>query len=534
MALWDKINKLKDDVVGTVNTVVGGNAEQEELTKSIHDMFEPKLGISIGTKPFAFKENTFVYGNTEYSYSQVSQVKIVNMSTGIVGGSVQVMLADGKLLNLVFEPYQKDRFIKAMTYANEQISLLNGTSAKYVLPANTGSKLEVYESYAQLCYIPSGIKNVMSNAMRSGSVDTVMRFNEMTISLSTLSNELLIGHKGNNYSLPLNAEYLDLAQEVIAYMEEVKASNSDSMAIPEKVQEQWKNETGENKEFALCGAKLEIPQSMDIFNSYRLKFRELACECADYAKQEYKKRVFNLQTYIDFFPEIYGFYFAAMVDKAMEVFVAEGVWSVTRDTFLNEHTDQFHLAMDEFKVTLDSVTLTMQNNQQAVQSVMNFVPHVQGGGFGLKGAAKGIASATAFNLVRDAAESGLANSVCTLNQAQQKELYDRINQDKLFEFVFVDYWRVFISLIYKLRQNGKDIWWYTDEQTKQASNIFANLSNPNFPQDQVLSVFIDILKTNPYNADYHKFMIMRFGANEETEAIKNYFGFTDFENPRMN
>ena len=59
------------------------------------------------------------------------------------------------------------------------------------------------------------------------------------------------------------------------------------------------------------------------------------------------------------------------------------------------------------------------------------------------------------------------------------------------------------------------------------------MSNPNFPQDKLLDVFLDILKTNPYKAEYHKFMISRFGENEETTAIKNYFGYTDFDHPRI-
>lgn len=84
-----------------------------------------------------------------------------------------------------------------------------------------------------------------------------------------------------------------------------------------------------------------------------------------------------------------------------------------------------------------------------------------------------------------------------------------------------------------LNKNGKTIWYPTNTTTQQASNIFTNMSNPNFPQDKLIDVFLDILKINPYNAEYHKFMISRFGENDETTAIKNYFGYTDFDNPRI-
>ena len=62
-------------------------------------------------------------------------------------------------------------------------------------------------------------------------------------------------------------------------------------------------------------------------------------------------------------------------------------------------------------------------------------------------------------------------------------------------------------------------WWLTNETTQQANNIFQNMSNPNFPQDKLLDVFLDILKTNPYNTEYHKFMLSRFGEQYVTERV---------------
>ena len=59
------------------------------------------------------------------------------------------------------------------------------------------------------------------------------------------------------------------------------------------------------------------------------------------------------------------------------------------------------------------------------------MPNLVGGGFGIKGAAKGIAKATVFNLVRDGAESALVGSM-NISGTQKAELYGRIRQDILF------------------------------------------------------------------------------------------------------
>lgn len=71
------------------------------------------------------------------------------------------------------------------------------------------------------------------------------------------------------------------------------------------------------------------------------------------------------------------------------------------------------------------------------------------------------------------------------------------------------------------------------KRQQQAKNIFENLSNPNFPQDKIAEAFIQIIEINPYNVDYHKFMTSKFGETEETINIRNYFGFTNLENPRI-
>ena len=75
------------------------------------------------------------------------------------------------------------------------------------------------------------------------------------------------------------------------------------------------------------------------------------------------------------------------------------------------------MAIEEYMVTTESVELTVQANQNRVSTAMSFVPNLVGGGFGVKGAAKGIATATAFNLVRDGAEAGLLKGASQINQA---------------------------------------------------------------------------------------------------------------------
>ena len=129
--------------------------------------------------------------------------------------------------------------------------------------------------------------------------------------------------------------------------------------------------------------------------------------------------------------------------------------------------------------------------------------------------------------------ASVVKSAANIHPAQQQELYGRVNPKELMDKVFIDYWHVFLTLVFTFNQNGKNIWWPTPEIDQQAANIFQNTSNPNFPQDKLLSAMYSLLKINPYNAEYYRFIMTRFGVTKEITAIKDYFGYTSFNDPRI-
>ena len=537
MGLFDKLSDSVKKVANNASQVVGNISSQQTQRETaqnkgehtIYEAFSPIYGRGV---KYVFTENSLIYGGTEYPYSGLSEITMVNAPQPLTNGVAQVN-ASGKVLTLAYDYNQRDRFAEILTYANEQINSAKGNTKKYkyILQTQQGTKLEVYEDYLHLYYVPNGMSSLIQNSMRGGAVEVIMQFNEVSIELHTGKEEnsfnLIINYQQQEYVMTLPQDKTETAKDIIAYITEAQTTISTESPEPVGFKDTWKAEKGYARNFTLCGEAFDVTEDMDLFNTYRLKFKEYARSCTDCARQEFDKKVKNLVTYLEFFPRIYGYYMTAMCDKAMQILVAEGIWTVTGSSFLEDHVKDFHLAMDDVEVTIDSVALTVEQNQSAVSGVMSIIPNVRGGGFGLKGAIKGIAGATAFNVVRDSMESSLVNGAATLNQAQQAELYNRVNHDILFENVNADYWNVFISLAYTLKTNGQNIWWISDEDSQLANNIFHNISNPNFPQEQLVPVFIQILKTNPYNEDYIKFMLKRFGKTEETEAIKNYFGYTD-------
>lgn len=533
MAIWDKINKVTEKVVGSIS-----GTQEDESTKSIHDEFNPTLGAATGKKT-TFQENGLLFGSDFYPYSQLNPIQLVNKpTTQLMQGVAQAVTESGKTLTLVFAYNQTERFLKALNYANEQIALAHGTtpSYKYLLQSIEGSKLEIYEDYAQLYHLTTGFKNLLDNSMWSGGTTVTMYFPDMDIQCVGLTTDgryqVIVKHNGESYVLELSANEQGAAQQAAEYISTAKQNGTQAFNDLEILKEILSPNSGKERRFTFNGEELQISQEMDVFNAYRLTFRQLAAECTDCVKAEFQKRVNNLTSYLQIFPDLYRKYLDLMVGKAMEIIVAEGIWSVTNEVFLKEHTSSFHLVATDVFTTMESVELTAQANQQAIANVMSYIPKIRGGmGFSIKATVKAMAGSTAFNLTRDTVGKELIKSAASINQAQQIELYNRINHDILFEHVFLDYWRVFLTLIVLLKSCDKAIWWPVDKDIEQTTNVFTNLSNPAFPKDKLVPVFVGILKLHPYNVDYYKFMVARFGETDEVNAIKDYFGYSDLSSP---
>jgi hypothetical protein len=540
----------------------GNRIEGASANQITHEMYEQFSGFGLGAKSFVITANSLIYGDVAYPYAQLSPININTAPTAITNGVATAITADGQTLTLAYAANQNERLLKAITYANEQIDIVHGNTKnhKYVMQASTGAKLEVYDDYLMFYDMSTSATGIMGkasekvggvggglgkgfgklistvgsvgasvgNITRGGSTGVIIMFVDLT-ALQLNADSLIF----NEHSIPVSYENMGLAKEIVTYIEETRSvEKSEPQALPED-QGLWEQIKGTARTFPLSGSVLEISGSMDIFNSYRLKFREIASRYADKAEKAYKSKVHDFVTFMEFFPKIYLDNLELIAKRATDILIAEDVWSVTYDEFMLMHIGEYHLALDDYNTMAESVELTVQANQERTAGIMSFIPHVSGFGFGIKGALKGIATAEAFNIVRDGIENAAMKNTANVNPAQQQELYARVNPDVLLYNVYADYFNVFLTLVKVLGASGQDIWLPSDESYSSATSVFKNLSNPNFPQAKVTGAFIEILKIMPYDADYYKWAISKFEGAEEVAAIKNYFGYTDFNNPRI-
>ncbi len=519
---------MPNDANSNAGTSPSGNTTPHY---TVYEKFSPAMGLGIS---FAITDRSIVISNAEYLYSTMDRITLINPPSALTNGVANTQ-SNGKRLTLAFKAADAQRFMKMLEYANNQIDKAHGTECKYryIIQDSLTAKVEVYDEFIIAYVMRSGLRSVVGNVMAGGAGGSIVYFSDLVVLIDNSLKCIRFIINDAPLDIALTDDNYRTACDIVDFINQAKNSPQQSDDTKDFTEEKWEPIIGQNKRFHILDQVLTVPVEMDLFNSYRLKFRVLAADCADRVKEETNRTVSNLMTYVEVFPKKYDKYLDVMIKKAVDILVSEEVWTVTQDSFAETHKATYHLVQDDLNVTLQSIGLTSQNNQKAASSLTGLVPNLVGGGFGLAGAVKGIATAAAFNIVRDTAANRLVNQASQVRQEQQIKLFNRINFDVLFQHVFLDYYCVAYTLANLLKSAGKEMWIPSRENAARAGNIFQNLSNPAFPEEKKLEVFLGILRENPYNIDYHKYMIGQWGENDQTTAIKNYFGFYDFNDPRM-
>jgi len=284
--------------------------------------------------------------------------------------------------------------------------------------------------------------------------------------------------------------------------------------------------TTASKTFPLDGLEYSVPASLDLFNSYRLMFREIAQKCKGDAEVEYSAKVHNLDSFLLHFTTIYNFHLQPIIQKSIDILISESIWTETIESFCERHHQSFHLALDIYNSANAGVQQIDNAMTNTIQSGFNV--NKVGTVFAPKGQlGSAVRSSQITNSLYDVAGKLMSSFVkkSNINRNQYAKVYECIDKGNLFYRMECDYWNVFLVLVDVLRQNGREVWFPSAELTQQSKNIFNNLSNPFFPQEKILEAFLQIITANPYNEDYYTFFISKFGETEEIISIKNYFGY---------
>lgn len=272
---------------------------------------------------------------------------------------------------------------------------------------------------------------------------------------------------------------------------------------------------------SIGGTVFVVSNDKYAFNYYRKEFKRVAREQVDELKKEYFREVQNLDSFLSKFSQIYLKYRERLIDNAMEILFQAGIYDVSKQIFTEQHTKAFCGCAETVNAVVESFNLTIQANQERKIRNYSMLPGVVfGGGIG------GLLAATVTNaVVNSIAESDIKNANVTTQQRQ--ELFLRINVHTLFERVFCDYWYVFVTLAWTMKNRGREIWFPASESEQSAQGLFVNLREGRVPKEKEVECLISIYQLNPYVDDYYKYLIEKYGKTQEVMRICDFYGYSE-------
>lgn len=284
--------------------------------------------------------------------------------------------------------------------------------------------------------------------------------------------------------------------------------------------EQWSNKNGAEKQFSLCGLIFSVSDSFDKAMKYKGLFKESAKYYADRFKFKYHHCVFDFDTLLHYFNDMYTEGLNPMIQRAYSLLLPFGIFNEDMNSFKNKHISTFRKAIHSYEVMAGVEISRNQKAQQSGNLVGNSFA-MRGGGFGMKGALKGAAKAEGFNLGMQALGKFVEHQN-KMSPEEKSRVYEAFKQDVFFEEVYHDYMNTFLTLMRTLSNNNV-IEPINITKTNEFYTMIHNLQNPMFPQDKIAESLIKIIKTYPFAIDDYKLLISKCGQSEEVNQIYNYF-----------
>lgn len=132
-------------------------------------MNETFKGKGFGLKEWTVTDEYLIFKGENIPFEKLGFFNLVTTpTTSLTNGIVQFSY-NGKIFTLAFAYDQKARVHEVIEFVKGKIDEANGIEKnyKYLLTSKTGSKLEVYDNYVMLYFMPVG--SLMANIIRGGN-----------------------------------------------------------------------------------------------------------------------------------------------------------------------------------------------------------------------------------------------------------------------------------------------------------------------------------------------------------------------------
>lgn len=284
--------------------------------------------------------------------------------------------------------------------------------------------------------------------------------------------------------------------------------------------EQWIAMKGKEREFSFCGRTLKYSDKLDMIMQYKKLFEQSAKYYTERFKFKYNLCVTDFDSFLNYFKEMYFEGLEPMIDKAHSLCLPLGIFNAKKDDVINLHVKNFRRAFASY----EALTGLVESNEEFANNLGDTVGNsiqMQGGGFGFKGAMKGMAKAEGFNLEMGLVGKYVANQT-KMSQEDKAAIFVKFNTELFFEEVYSDYVNTYMTILHYLAIQ-KVFGNISIGTNDEFNNMVENLKNPMFPEEKVTSFLFMLLSKFPFAEACYEVAEQRCGESEELNQIKEYF-----------
>lgn len=283
---------------------------------------------------------------------------------------------------------------------------------------------------------------------------------------------------------------------------------------------EWNQKNGSQRIFPFAGESIIVPEALDSCILYKQDFLETADYYAERFKYKYSVCVNDFDTLVHYFEEMYTEGLIPMLVRACSLLLPFGVFDAEIGEFTDLHLSLFHRAITSYENISGIEKQINKRAEEAGNSIGNAV-RLRGGGFGVKGAAKGIAMAEGFNFGMGLLGK-LAEHQMTMTPEQKSNAYNSFKVAIFFEEVQSDYKNTFRTFMEKLSDQGllgsaKAV---ADETCIRLQN---NLCNTMFPKERIPSTLANLISRYPFEKKNYLIAQQLLGETEELKTVREYF-----------
>lgn len=288
--------------------------------------------------------------------------------------------------------------------------------------------------------------------------------------------------------------------------------------IPEP--DQLSEINGVEKTYKIGDSQVVISSQLDSLYSYRQNFKVYAGYYIDMLKFRYSMCVKDYDSLTHYFPDLYREALKPIADRAYSLLLPFGIFNVTADSFLSTHIDTFNEGINAF---FEIAKIEIEKNQRAQQmgNALGNSIQMQGGGFGMKGAMKGMAQAEAFNIGLGLLGK-FAEHQKRMTQEEKAVIFSQINPEILFSATYNDYYNVFLTLVNFLSDNRilNNVKTVIDVEF---DTIYGNLQNPMFPAAMFPNDICSLISNYPFEQKCFDLLVKKMPTDDGAIKLVEYY-----------